>query len=139
MFRKYAEGGIVGDYQIELENWFARVHEDDYENGEGDQVNSFADDVNKTFKTAKQLFDYINDKIIYKDIDAANYFAIEDGRITTSLLVDSENIPASESQIEIWKKGELKLYTANYDFYIRLVSRKTPTTDDLANILGVEK
>jgi hypothetical protein len=132
---EYAKRSTVGDCQIELESYVVDVYEDDYEQGKGDKVNSFSEKSNKIFKTQKDFFDYIYAKTTYKDIDAAPFFGIEDGIITTRLLVDNGNSPATQSQIEGWKKGEQKLYTANYSFHINLGGGIKANSDYLEKIL----
>jgi hypothetical protein len=66
------------------------------------------------------------------------YFSImDDGRIVTSILVDEDNSPASKMEIEEWKKGNRKLYSANYNFYVTLTKEKTPTANELSELLGI--
>ena len=135
--RKYDEGGGVYDYKITLKSWDADVYEDDYNEGEGKQVNSFGERVNKSFSTAEDFFKYINNSVLYTDMDKEYYDIMDDGRIVTSLLVDVDNSPASKSEIEEWKNGNLKLYSASYDFYVTLTKEKEPTADELSELLGI--
>ncbi len=134
---QYEEGGKIPEYKLNLESWDADVYEDSYNEGEGDHVNSFNGKVGKSFDSADELIKYINDEVIYKDMEKSDFSVMDDGRIVTSLLVDSENSPASKSQIAIWEKGDLELYSANYNFYIKLVAEKTPTSEELSKLLGI--
>lgn len=135
----YKDGGkIEPGYQLELKDWTADVYEDDFEEGEGKHVNSFSGEVNKIFGSIDDLLKYIGDRITYEDAKKENFSVNDDGRIDTSVLVDSENSPASKSEIEKWKNGELKLYNANYSFYVLLVSQKTPTVEELSSLLGIK-
>jgi hypothetical protein len=134
----FASGGNINGYKIQLDSWDADVYEDSYEDGEGKHVNSFNDVVNKTFDSPESLFEYIHNKVLYKDLSLNDYVVSGDGRISTSILVDEENSPfISDTELEEWKKGNKQLYTANYGFNISLVNRKIPTEDELSSLLGV--
>ena len=61
--KKYSEGGGIGDFKIQLDNWNCDVHEDSYEDGEGERVNSFSEEVNKVFNSPKEFFDYLHNKV----------------------------------------------------------------------------
>lgn len=105
------------------------VHEDSYEDGEGAFVNAW--DLKEydglRFNSLQEVITFIADKGIYsKDYTKPeNWMAFEyrdeDGilRLDTDVLVDRENYPADDNDIERWKKGELKLYNAHYNVYVR--------------------
>jgi chemotaxis protein histidine kinase CheA len=134
---KYANGGGVGDYKITLKSWDTLVYEDDYNEGEGNQVNSFGERENKSFSNVSDFFKYINNTILYYDMNKEYFSIMDDGRIVTSILVDEDNSPASKMEIEEWKKGNRKLYSANYNFYVTLTKEKTPTANELSELLGI--
>ena len=50
--------------------------------------------------------------------DAQNLDNLEDNRYCFSWLVNKDELPASETQIERWKNGEINLYCA--DAYIEI-------------------
>ena len=134
---KYAKGGGIGDYKITLKSWDALVYEDDYNEGEGEQVNSFSERVNKSFSNTEDFFKYINDNVLYYNMNKEYFSIMDDGRIVTSLLVDEDNSAASKSEIGEWEKGNKKLYSANYNFYVTLTKEKTPTANELSELLGI--
>lgn len=92
------------------------AYEDDYEQGELDHVNSWVDTIERdTQAELKQAIieaTYQNDFSTIDDEQMNGYdWATE---YHTSYLADEDNQgDASESQIEEWKKGELKLYAIN--------------------------
>lgn len=134
----YKTGGGANGYKLTLKNWDADVYEDDYNEGEGNQVNSFSEKVNKSFASGEELLKYISNNVLYHDVKKEYYSIMEDdGRIVTSVLVNEDNLAASENEIEKWKKGDKKLYSASYNFYITLTQEKTPSADELSKLLGI--
>jgi hypothetical protein len=75
---------------------------------------------------------------LYKDVTKEDFSIIQDGIIQTSVTVDSENSPASDGEIELWKQGELELYSAHYSFFVQLVKEKEATEDELRDMFGVD-
>jgi len=90
------------------------VHEDSYEEGEGDWVNSWMDQT-RNFKTEdlkdirKFLTEYF-EKEHYTELTSEH---IDDllCDLQYSILIDAENCKASRSEIEQWKLGKKKLYS----------------------------
>lgn len=88
---------------------------DNYENGEGNQVNLYS--LNKIIKaeTPKEaIIEYIKD-FLYYDISPEHLEKDEEkpNVIHTGALVDEDNSQATERQIEDWKKGLINLYSNN--------------------------
>lgn len=81
------------------------IHEGDYNKGEGEQVNEF-DFECKTLKECINECQISNKKEFEYDEENNNFFV--------DVLVNNDNIKASDSEIEKWKNGELKLYNARY-------------------------
>lgn len=112
-----------------LKSCNVEVHEDSYEDGEGAFVNAW--DLNvyagMRFNSLQEVIELIANRGIYsKDyIKPENWMAFEyddkEGtlRLDTDVLVDAESNPADDSDIERWKKGEVKLYNAHYFVYVR--------------------
>lgn len=112
-----------------LKSCNVEVHEDSYEDGEGAFVNAW--DLKKydgmRFNSLQEVIDLIANRGIYnKDYTKPeNWMAFEyddkDGtlRLDTDVLVDVDNHPADDSDIERWKKGEVELYNAHYYVYVR--------------------
>lgn len=112
-----------------LESCNVEVYEDSYEDGEGAFVN--ARDLKEydgtRFNSLQEVISLIAKRDIYNDdyIKPENWMAFEyddkNGtlRLDTDVLVDVDNYPADDSDIEQWKRGELKLYNAHYNVYVR--------------------
>lgn len=64
-------------------------------------------------------------------------WCIFDGRITTDLLEDKDGCEASEREIEKWKKNDMKLYSARYNFHVLEVKIDKPTDELLNQNLGI--
>lgn len=113
-----------------LKSCNVEVHEDSYEDGEGAFVNAW-DDLKEyagvQYRSLQKVIELIANRSIYnKDYTKPeNWLAFEyddkDGtlRLDTDVLVDVENRPADDSDIERWKKGEVELYNAHYSVYVR--------------------
>jgi len=103
-----------------IKNYYVEVYEDSYEEGEGDHVNSWDGKVGKEFKTKAEMLKYINDNIIYTDytVDDFEYDEEMGGGLQTTVTVDEDNSPASESEIKKWQAGQMKLYSAHYSIDI---------------------
>jgi hypothetical protein len=108
---------------------------DDYENGEGDFVNSWDFDVRGEYDSAEDLIKAIVKETYLFDFKV-NEFVFEGGSITTSDLVDEENVQADKKDIELWKKGEKTLYSANMWLPLECVYDKHRMTDDEASHFG---
>lgn len=112
-----------------LKSCNVEVHEDSYEDGEGAFVNAW--DLKEydgmRFNSLQEVIDLIANRGIYnKDYTKPeNWMAFEyddkDGtlRLDTDVLVDVDNHPADDNDIERWKKGEVELYNAHYYVYVR--------------------
>ena len=122
----YAKGGEVGKtYQIKGAD--VTFYEDSYEEGEQDQFHSYYLGENdfpyKTkFTNKKDLFETLNDFVSYADMKEEDFYVDED-TIQTSALVKYEKgsdwdefSAPTEKEIELWKKGEMKLYSAQFLF-----------------------
>ncbi len=120
------EGGEVGKtYQIKGAD--VTFYEDSYEEGEQDQFHSYYLGENdfpyKTkFTNKKDLFETLNDFVSYADMKEEDFYVDED-TIQTSALVKHEKgsdwdefSAPNEKEKELWKKGEMKLYSAQFVF-----------------------
>lgn len=110
-------------------------YEDDYENGEGDFVNSWDFDVRGEYDSAEDLIKAIVKETYLFDFKV-DKFSFTDGAIQTSDLVDKESIKADKYDIELWKKGEKTLYSANMWLPLECVSDKHEMTEDEAEEFG---
>jgi len=105
-----------------LKRYDVTVHEDDYEEGEGKQVNQWSEKVNEEFSSVNSMIDYINQNVIYTNYKKEN-FEYEDGVLWTDVLVDSEGLSPSESEKKSWQQGKTKLYNAHYKFDVKVYNR----------------
>ena len=112
-------------------------YEDDYENGEGDFVNSWDFDVRGEYDSAEDLIKAIVKETYLFDFKV-DEFSFMDGAIQTSDLVDKESIKADKHDIELWKKGEKTLYSANMWLPLECISDKHKMTDDEAEEFGFD-
>ena len=122
----YAEGGEVGK-TYEIKGADVAFYEDSYEEGEQDQFHSYYLGENdfpyKTkFSNKKDLFETLNDFVSYADMKEEDFYVDED-TIQTSALVKHEKgsdwdefSAPTEKEKELWKKGEMKLYSAQFVF-----------------------
>lgn len=131
---KLARKKLTQKYKLHIKDVFADVYEDDYENGEGDRVNGFDQSVNKSFDNINDLLEYLSKKVIYRDITRGDCSVI-DNRIHTSVLVDEDNSPVFGAQMEKWKAGKIKLYSANYNIPVYFVREVEPTEEELIDLL----
>ena len=111
-------------------------YEDDYEQGELGFVNQWDFDVRGEYDTAEDLIKAIQKATYLFDGYKVSDFGFVDGRIQSSDLVDDESQAADKKDIELWKKGEKTLYSANLDLALECVSDKHEMTDEEAEEFG---
>ena len=103
--------------------------EDDYNEGEGAQVNSWeakekANDLNSLLK---KVADTVNAKNLSEFSKNVNSEQMNDYNFATELswdsLVDEDNYPVDQKSrdIDLWKKGQKTLYAARYHILISRV------------------
>ena len=91
------------------------VYIDDYEQGELDRVNGYtvANEIeaNDVWEAIEKYFE----TTLYYDFKKGNASKSDEveNELHYSVLVDVENLEASENQIEKWKQGKEKLYSNN--------------------------
>jgi len=106
------------------------VYEDDYEEGEGKNVNSYTGLKNSIVK-ANDLIKFLADNVSLSD-DPNDYVLDDNGFINTSRLENADGSEASEYEIEKWKKGEMKLYSAHYTIIVQAIGKpRTPSQSEL--------
>ena len=87
------------------------VYEDDFNKGELEQVNCYFE--NQVVSATSPL-EAIENYFEHLGYDYNIEQAWIDGEfLDYSVLVDNDNLPANEVEIEEWKSGELKLYANN--------------------------
>lgn len=114
------------------------VYEDDYEEGEGKLVNAYTVNwLKNPIVKADDLLEYLYDNV-YLSRYAQDYVIDDDGIIHTSRLEDADGREASESEIEKWKKGEMKLYSAHYSIIVEAVGQtRIPSQSELHDVTDI--
>lgn len=109
---------------------------DDYEQGEGEQVNSWTFQVADGFQTAQELINDIaaSSGIFSNDI---NDYVVLDSSLQTSAFVNADNDIPTESEVEAWKRGELELYSAHLWVRLQVGSATHDMTEDEAEAFGL--
>lgn len=110
-------------------------YEDSYEEGELGYARSWDFDVRGEQDSAEDLIKAIVKETYLFDFKV-DEFSFMDGAIQTSDLVDEESIKADKHDIELWKKGEKTLYSANMWLHLECISDKHEMTDDEAEEFG---
>ena len=109
------------------------VYEDDYEEGETECVNMWKNKETHLTTTSdelsvdlsKALKEYIEDELNI-DYDKTNIkqlfddFDDEENQFWLSRMVDVENDDVSQTQIELWKKGEEKLFVQSIGMNVKI-------------------
>lgn len=133
-----------------LKSCNVEVHEDNYEHGEGNFVNSWnlKEYNGLRFKSLQAIINLVASEGIYNEdyTKPENWMLCgydEDGiiRLDTDVLVNQDNYPADDNEIESWKKGEVKLYNAHYFVYVRCEYIKVVPKKDIvreAKDMGID-
>jgi hypothetical protein len=92
------------------------VYEDDYSYGEADYVNSWSESHEVVADSEIEAISKSMEKMCYS-LDT-KYLDNDDGIYRYSVIVDDDNCEASLVEIEAWKLGDKKLYSANINFAV---------------------
>lgn len=114
--------------------------EDDYEHGQMYGRNDVLSEKNVGSYTSPQAVkDALVRKFGFPD-DKGAWFAMddEDGRLSLSFQVNEDNYEPSAQEIERWKKGEGKMWTADVDIYLRLATVRSPDAKEIAEAFGIK-
>jgi hypothetical protein len=108
----------------------------DYENGDDLEISSWSHPEHKG-KTLQsfEVIPFLEDELYLSD-NLSDYI-IMDNTILFDQLVDKDMSAASESEIELWRKGELKLYNAHYNIGFDAIKERTLTEEELSAITGI--
>jgi len=125
--KKYAKGGGLGLKTYEIKGVDVTYSEDSYEEGEVGYFHSYM--LNQSefpyqtkFHSKKELFDTLNEFISYADFKEDDFY-VDENTIQVSAIVkyqkdsdwDEFSAPTKE-EIELWKQGKMKLYSAQFVF-----------------------
>jgi len=128
---------IDNTYTIEIKS-YTDVHLDDYEDGELEYRNGWANDTttfhteseNLTEEVSSHLFTYLDDTLFleYKKehlIDSLNS-GDEETCFWMSNFVDNDNTTPSESQVEEWKDKKIELFVQSISISISVNGTELP-------------
>jgi hypothetical protein len=124
---------------ILVEAMSVEVTEDDYEKGEVGKRQSVLYEKNiGTFKTIEEVWKACGKHYtLPKNLN--NFYAFEPGRITGSITVNENNEEPSSAEMSKWKKGEITLYTASIDIYVKLIEWVVPSEDTMAKMFKIPR
>jgi hypothetical protein len=89
------------------------VYIDSFENGEHEHVNEYSLEAKITAETIQKAIEtYFEKELFVSNFDLKNTEVVEN-HLEYNYLVDNDNCPASEGEIERWKKDEITLYSNN--------------------------
>ena len=114
---------------------YVECYEDSYEEGELGYANSWDFDVRGEYDSADQLIKAIVRATGLFDFKVED-FAVTDGYLQSSDLVDENSYVADKRDNELWKKGEKTLYSANLSLKLECVSDLHTMTEDEAEEFG---
>lgn len=117
---------------------YVETEVDDYEKGcIGEFGASWDFDARGIYGSLDELMEAVR-KASYLDMDDGA-FSFYDGSLRFSVTVNVDNCLASESEIEAWKKGDEKLWIADGNVPLCVVSESPhEMTDEEAEALGLE-
>jgi hypothetical protein len=112
------------------------VYLDSYEDGELENVNNYdMNYIKGRIVSPKELVKFLSEEIFTSE-DASDY-SIMDNNIHTSQLEDEDGNEASKNEIELWKKGEIELYSANYVISVSVISELEVDEKTLSSLTGI--
>lgn len=117
-------------------NCYVDVVVDSYEQGEGEQVNSWNFAIADSFKTAQELIDDIAESSFIFSSDINDYVFL-DGSLQTDATVNGDNDIPTQEELEAWKRGELELYVAHLWVRLDVGASTHMMTEDEAEAFGL--
>jgi hypothetical protein len=105
------------------------IREDDYNEGEGPILNSWDFTHSLTANSLKEaLHKFYDDRLSCPGVNFEDAYSYDEGSkfIYFARTEDKNGCYASESEIERWKKGEIRLYSAIYAVQISEVKPISP-------------
>lgn len=109
--------------ELDCPEYFVDVYEEDYEEGEGREVNYWSGKTDKRFyKSVKEL---IADIGMYFAFDIPTlYYSRDTQMFSFDALVDKDNIELTDSEFEEWKRGEKKVYILRIEIPVTVCIRE---------------
>jgi hypothetical protein len=109
--------------ELDCPKYFVDVYEEDYEEGQGSEVNYWSLQTNKRYyKSVKEL---IADIGMYFAFDIPTlYYDRDTQQFVFDALVDEDNIGLTDSECEEWKRGEKKAYNLRIEIPVTVCIRE---------------
>jgi hypothetical protein len=115
---------------------FVLTEEDDYEKGCVGGHNTYTiDGSGGMFSSIDDLIKHLSEHYCLPK-EKKDYHIFDD-RLCCSAFVDEDNIEADERDIELWKKGEQRLWIANYSVNISFFEKVDLESDQMQELLGI--
>ena len=133
--RHFTEKAVDGIKILVTSKAMVDVAVDDYEQGEGDFVNSWDFKIPSDYDSAEDLvYAIARNSGVFSD--KVEDYVFLDGSIQTDALVNNDNEEPSKAEIEAWKNGEETLYNAHLYLSVSCVMDEHEMTDDEAEAFG---
>ena len=123
-------------YRLYVTHAWKEWAEDSYGDGEIGRRNEYdmSRDAQGVYNSWQQIA-----KALGLTEDPEAWIGFDGPRLLCQQLEDDDGTEAFPEEIERWKKGELRLWSATYNFEIQLVTEKTPTAKELSDITGLKE
>lgn len=99
---------------------YHEIFVDDYNEGEGKNVNSYTFSGKVRADSPKEAVNiYLNDNLGYNlGFENCEVCPDEEGLVQTSCLVDADNLQPSKQVVKMWENGEVDLYANIIQMYV---------------------
>lgn len=125
----------TSDFEILITSATKTIVEDSFENGEigGEKFIdiSYAKDRYDSFEDFCKRLDFSS--------DVEKWNLLDDKYISYSQLEDDDNIVAGDLEIDKWKKGEMRLWNAVYEFTMKFIDKNDADGETMEKILGIKQ
>lgn len=130
--RERLEGSVIIAKRADVD-----VHVDDYNEGEGEYIQSFDLRLKGEYTNIDSLIKDICDEFGERECNLGNFvFYEEQSAIGTNFLVNDDNWVADEREIEAWKNGRETLYVADVYVPVQVATKSRDMTYDDVKDLG---
>ena len=133
-----------------IDNIWGDLHHDSWKHGEGDLITCYGNEVMRgdgwsdKYGTLSELLGFINRELLYADEGNQWVYVPEDGsdegqyRFETTLLVDTDGLPAGKREISSWKKGKTELRAQYWSVTVSASLEKVPTLREVEKAIASE-
>lgn len=135
--RHYLRSALDNGLRIITHGYECDVHEDDWEEGEGDYVNGWNGRLNGSFATKEELYKAIEKEIYLPVNDQTCEFY--DGKLCLSWTVNVDNEEPTEEEYEDWKRGEETMYILDMFIPLEVGSATHDMSDEEAESFGLNR